>query len=75
MDAQQGVTIIIPTPIASRIKEHIKDTSFDSVSAYVTYILRQVLAKMELVKGQEKNEYNSEQKKEIKKDLKAMGYL
>lgn len=75
MDYPHEVTITIPAPIANKIKEHIKETAFDSVSSYVTYILRQVLAKMELAKESKEKQYTPEQKNEIEKNLKAMGYL
>ncbi len=65
-------TISIPQPLAGKIKERIKGTGFNSVSSYVTYVLRQVLSST----AAEKDEPFSEQdEKKVKDRLKSLGYL
>lgn len=60
-------TITIPTPIFERIKSKIKDTSFSSVSDYVTYILRETSSAVVL------NKSGKEDGRIVEK-LKALGY-
>ena len=40
-------TVSIPKPLAEKIKNRIKGTGFNSVSSYVTYILREVMSSLE----------------------------
>ncbi len=40
-------TVSIPTALAAKIKGRIEGTGFTSVSDYVTYVLREVLASLE----------------------------
>ena len=58
-------TISLPTQLVKKIKEKIKGTGIHSPSAYVTFILREILAE------------NSKTKEEttIKQRLKNLGYL
>jgi len=67
-------TVSIPITLYKRIKEMIKDTGFTSVSQFVTYILREVISSMEeeKLKGVTLSE---EEKKNIIKRLKRLGYL
>lgn len=63
--------VSIPTFLYERIKERIKDTGFTSVSSYVTYILKELLAE-----GKEKHEtFTKEDEEKIKARLRALGYI
>ncbi len=76
-------TISIPKVLSEKLKEKMEGTGFNSVSSYVTYILRQVLSSS--VSGNSGSEGNSEeQKKEalteqeeqkVKERLRSLGYL
>lgn len=67
-------TVSIPQPLHSKIEKLIaKKPGFKSVSDYVTYVLREVVAMHE-----SKNipgPFTSKDLEEIKERLKALGYL
>lgn len=70
-------TISIPKPLADKIKKRCEGTGFNSVSSYVTYVLRQVLSNMEQEnenKGQ-KEAFSEEDEKKVKQRLRSLGYL
>jgi len=67
-------TVSIPVTLYNRIKDLIKDTGFTSVSQFVTYILREVIASMEREKL-ESQVVSEEDKKKIIEKLKRLGYL
>ncbi|MEM2145442.1 MAG: hypothetical protein QW279_08770 [Candidatus Jordarchaeaceae archaeon] len=64
-------TVSIPTPLFKKIKERIKNTSFTSVSSYVTYVLREIIAEEE----EEGEPFSKEDEEKIKQRLRALGYL
>ncbi len=66
-------TVSIPVTLYNRIKELIKDTGFTSVSQYVTYVLREIIAAHEEAKYAEP--FSEEDKKRIIEKLKKLGYL
>jgi Arc/MetJ-type ribon-helix-helix transcriptional regulator len=66
-------TVSIPTTLYNRIKNLTKGTGFKSVSDYVTYVLREVVAMHEMEKTSEP--FGEEDVKRIKDRLKALGYL
>ncbi|MBS3087463.1 CopG family transcriptional regulator [Candidatus Pacearchaeota archaeon] len=61
-------TISLPLPLIVLIKEKIKGTGLPSVSAYVSYILRQVLS-------YDDKEFSEVTEEDIKKKLKKLGYI
>jgi Arc/MetJ-type ribon-helix-helix transcriptional regulator len=65
-------TVSIPKPLAEKIKQRIEGTGFRSVSEYVIYVLREVLASLE---EEERVEFTEEEEEEIKRRLKALGYM
>ena len=66
-------TVSIPTTLYERIKCIIEGTGFKSVSDYVTYVLREVVAMHEMERMSEP--FSEEDVKRIKERLKALGYL
>ena len=64
-------TVSIPTPLAEKIKKRIKNTGFNSVSSYVTYVLRQVVSSIE----QEEQAFSKKDEEAVKDRLRALGYL
>lgn len=64
-------TISIPTPLFNKIKERIKGTGFTSVSSYVTYVLREIVAEKE----EEEEPFSKEDEERIKARLRALGYI
>ncbi len=65
-------TITIPVQLADKIEDRIKDTGFNSISSYVTFVLRQVLS----TSKQERQEaFTEEDEAKVKERLKSLGYL
>jgi Arc/MetJ-type ribon-helix-helix transcriptional regulator len=64
-------TISIPTPLFKKIKERIEGTGFTSVSSYVTYVLREIVAEKE----EEEEPFTKEDEERIKARLRALGYI
>jgi metal-responsive CopG/Arc/MetJ family transcriptional regulator len=64
--------VSIPAPLAEQIEKICKETGFDSVSEYVTYVLEQVLLNN---KQEKKQVYSEEEKKKVTNRLKGLGYL
>ncbi len=67
-------TVSIPVTLYNRIKAMIEGTGFTSVSQFVTYVLREVIADMERQKL-ESEAITEEEKERIIERLKALGYL
>lgn len=65
-------TVSIPIPLFKKIEKHIAETGFTSVSSYVTYILREIIASSD--KPSDDSSVQEDQKK-VKDRLKALGYL
>jgi Arc/MetJ-type ribon-helix-helix transcriptional regulator len=71
-EEKKYTTISIPTPLAEKIKKRIKGTGFHSLSSYVTYVLREVIAGIE----EEKDEvFTKDDEEKVKERLRALGYL
>ncbi len=65
-------TVSIPTPLFKKVQERIKDTGFTSVSSYVTYVLREIVAEGEEEEGEP---FTKEDEERVKDRLRALGYL
>ena len=61
-------TISLPLPLVEKIKQKIKGTGMPSVSAYVSFVLRQILS-------EPSNElFSKKEEQEVKNRLKSLGY-
>jgi Arc/MetJ-type ribon-helix-helix transcriptional regulator len=67
-------TVSIPKPLAEKVKERMKGTGFSSVSAYVTYVLRQVLSSIE-EEERSNQAFTKEEEEQVKQRLRDLGYL
>ncbi|OYT44704.1 MAG: hypothetical protein B6U85_09670 [Desulfurococcales archaeon ex4484_42] len=67
-------TVSIPITLYNRIRRMIEGTGFTSVSQFVTYVLREVIARMEEEKLKSLG-ISEEEKREIIERLKRLGYL
>lgn len=66
--------ISIPNSLAEKIKKRMEGTDFSSMSAYVTFILRKVIFKME--SDEEKREaFSKEEEAKVKERLRNLGYI
>ncbi|HEC95547.1 MAG: CopG family transcriptional regulator [Candidatus Cloacimonas sp. 4484_209] len=72
-DEKKYTTVSIPIQLAEKIEKRIKDTGFNSVSSYVTYVLREVLSSLEEEKKEEV--FTKEEEEKVKERLRALGYL
>ena len=64
-------SISIPKQLAEKIKEKIKGTPFNSVSSYITFIMRLVM--LEKKDGDEA--FTKEDEEKVKSKLKKLGYI
>lgn len=71
-DEKKYTTISIPTPLAEKIKKRIEGTGFNSLSSYVTYVLREVISGMEEAADEG---FSKEDEERVKDRLRALGYL
>jgi len=65
-------TVSIPKPLFEKLKRQIEGTGFTSVSSYVTYVLREILAEEG---AQEERVFTREDEEAVKRRLRALGYL
>jgi len=67
MDKIEFTTISIPKTLYNKLEEHIKGTGFGTVSGFVNYLLRDLLAST--------NEQDLEFINKVRERLKKLGYL
>ena len=65
-------TVSIPTPLFKKVEERIKGTGFTSVSSYVTYVLREIVAEEE---EEPEEAFTKEDEERVKARLRALGYI
>lgn len=65
-------TVSIPLPLFKKVKERIKDTGFTSVSGYVTYVLREIVAEEQ---KETEEAFTKEDEERVKARLRALGYI
>ena len=69
---EKFTTVSIPRPLFKKVQERIKGTGFTSVSSYVTYVLREIVAE----EGEEAEEaFSKEDEERVKARLRALGYI
>ena len=71
MPKRRYTTISIPVPLYEKVKKMIEGTGFSSVSDYVTYVLRELVASYE----ESRLDFTREDEERIKRRLRALGYL
>ena len=71
MDKEEHKNISIPASLYKQIEEKIKGTDIDSVSSFITKVLKENLAKEE---GAPES-LSKEDEEKVKERLKALGYL
>ena len=67
-------TVSIPAPLFENIQEEIKGTGFTSVSSYVEYVIRELIASKR-ESGEKKEPFTKEDKERIMRKLRALGYI
>jgi len=69
-EKQDKKEVSLPAELYNRIEERVKVTEFSSVEEYVTFVLEEVLKE-----DDEGPSFTKEEEEEVKKRLKALGYL
>ena len=64
-------TVSLPEELCKKIETRIRDTEFDSVEEYVLFVLEEVIKD----EREEEVPVGEEDEEEVKKRLKALGYL
>lgn len=67
--------ISIPRDLADKLSKRAKIKGFGSLSSYVTYVLRQVLFKIETDEKKQGKSSGKEGEEKVKQKLKQLGYL
>jgi len=68
---QEKRAVLLPAGLYSRIEERVNTTDFGSVEEYVTFVLEEVIKE----ENEEEKAFSKEDEEEVKKRLKALGYL
>ncbi|MEM4557605.1 MAG: ribbon-helix-helix domain-containing protein [Desulfurococcaceae archaeon] len=71
---RRHTTVSIPLPLYKKLEEMIEGSGFTSVSDFVTYILREVVALREKNK-RKAGPLTEEELKALEEKLKALGYI
>jgi len=69
------ITISIPKDLAEKLKKRAENAEFDSLSTYVTYILRQVISHIEIDENEGDKTITRKDEEKIKEKLRSLGYL
>ena len=71
--SEKEYAVTIPEDVYKKIEGRIEGAGFDSVSDYVTYVLREVLASLE--EEEEEQVFSEEEEEKVKERLRALGYI
>ena len=63
--------LFLPARLYGMVQERAKSTGFGSIDEYITFVLEDVLNE----KGEEKGSTSGKEEEEVKKRLRALGYL
>jgi len=69
---EKSKSIEVPESLYNRVEARIKCSNFNSVSEYVSFVLREKLVTEE---DNSKSHYTPEEEEKIKARLRALGYL
>ena len=67
---EEKKTISLPTELYTKVEQRVASTEFHSVDEYVNFVLEEVLKEEE-----PETSFSKEDEEEVKKRLKALGYL
>ncbi len=71
--SEEKKNVPIPTELYDAIANRVKETEFSSVEEYVTFVLEEVIKDED--EDEEETPFTPEDEEEVKKRLKALGYL
>lgn len=76
MKKTKYTTISIPVTLAKKIEERIDGTGFNSITSFVVFVLRQLISSAYHEESEKPKEpFTKKDEEEIKKRLKALGYV
>jgi len=75
MEETNTKTVSIPKVLADKVKNRCEGTGFNSVSSYVTYIIREVIFNLERKDSEGKKAEFSNEEEKVKQKLNSLGYL
>ncbi len=70
-EKEEKKAVFLTADLYKKIEERVKVTEFNSVEEYVTFVLEEVLKD----EGEEEKTFSKEEEEEVKKRLRALGYL
>jgi len=73
MSQEQTQSVELPERIVERVEARLPRTEFDSSAEYVTYVLEEVLYRVE--QETEDDDFEEVDEDEVKDRLKSLGYL
>ena len=68
---QESKGVFLSSELYNKIEERVRETGFSSVDEYVTFVLEEVLKE----EGEGEAAFSKEEEEEVKKRLRALGYL
>ena len=68
---QENKAVYLPVELCNRIEERVEATGFATLEEYVMFVLEEVLKE----EGEEDQSVSAVDEEEVKKRLKALGYL
>jgi len=71
-EEQERRAVLLSAELYGKIDERVKATGFETVEEYVTFVLEEVLKEED---GEEAQAFSEEEEEEVKKRLRALGYL
>jgi Arc/MetJ-type ribon-helix-helix transcriptional regulator len=71
-ERKKFTTVSIPAPLFRKVEERIEGTGFTSVSSYVTYVLREIVAEED---EEAEKPFTKEDEERVKARLRALGYI
>ena len=74
-DEKKFTSVSIPIPLFRKVEDRIKGTGFTSVSSYVTYVLREIIAEEERQDDDDTQPFSKEDEERVKDRLRALGYI
>ena len=73
MSHEQKQSVELPSRIIDRVEDRLPRTEFDSSAEYITYVMEEVLYRVE--QETEDDEFEEVNEEEVKDRLKSLGYL
>jgi Arc/MetJ-type ribon-helix-helix transcriptional regulator len=74
-EEKKFTSVSIPVPLFRKVEERIKGSGFTSVSSYVTYVLREIMAEEDRQDDDDQQPFSKEDEERVKDRLRALGYI